>query len=381
MAGTILQTPALGSADWSTWITQQERTDRGFMRVSLTNFSATTASTIATGSVLECAGSIFQFTDTIIALASGTASANVAVYYVVIPSAGGTTCTIEMNSTAPVWVDAKQGFYASAASVSRAIGGCYIGTALVYYNKWLYEGDHLTSSLERGHTRPVLINIKEIAADYTIADGDGSSHYFITTGASDRTITLPTLADNIERSVFIMKADTGAGKVIIDGEGSEAINGTLTWELNGQYQYLHLIGMANEWKVLDHYGPVYRATDTTVRSQAASANVWYNLGSFNLAGVPVGTYQINYMVVAGVSIVASIGTTLSKTNNTEDDKKFTVTQYVSPADSTAMAVYRQTIVIVTTASTFYLNTRAGDIGTIYNENALSTAIIEATRIA
>lgn len=162
MAGTIITTPALGASDWSDWITQQERTDRGFMRVSLTNFSATTASTIATGSVLECAGSIYQFTDTAITLASGTASANVAVYYYVIPSAGGTTCTIQMNSVAPVWVDAKQGFYASAASVTRVIGGCYIGTALVYYNKFLFIPKYIEDCLERNSTRPILKKIFEL---------------------------------------------------------------------------------------------------------------------------------------------------------------------------------------------------------------------------
>lgn len=145
MAGTIVGNIALGASDWSTWITRQERGERGFLQLSLTNFATTTASTIATGSVMECAGSIYQFTDTAITLATGTASANVSVYFIVIPSAGGTTCTIQMNSVAPVWVDAKQGFYASAASISRVIGGCYIGTALVYYRKWLYEDTALSS--------------------------------------------------------------------------------------------------------------------------------------------------------------------------------------------------------------------------------------------
>ena len=126
------------------------------MRVSLTNFSGTAASAIATGSVLECAGSIYSFSETAISLATGTASASVAVYFNVIPAAGGTTCTVTMNSTVPVWVDAKQGFYASAASLSRVIGGCYIGTALTYFNKYLYTGENLVYCLQTGETRPLL---------------------------------------------------------------------------------------------------------------------------------------------------------------------------------------------------------------------------------
>lgn len=145
MAGTIIGNISLGASDWSTWITRQERGERGHLQLSLTNFAATTASTVATGSVIECAGSLYTFTDTSISLATGTASAAVSVYFVVIPSAGGTTCTIEMNSVAPTWVDAKQGFYASAASISRVIGGCYIGSSLVYYRKWLYEETALSS--------------------------------------------------------------------------------------------------------------------------------------------------------------------------------------------------------------------------------------------
>ena len=139
MAGTIISTPAVGSSDWTDWIIQQGLTDRGYMRVSLTNFASTAASAIGTGSVMEVAGSIYQFTETAMSLAAGTASASVAIYFIAIPSAGGTAVTISMDSTAPTWVDAKQGFYASAASTSRYLGGAYIGTAATYFNKWIYH--------------------------------------------------------------------------------------------------------------------------------------------------------------------------------------------------------------------------------------------------
>ena len=139
MACTIVQTPAVGAASWTGWITQQGLTDRGFMQVSLTEFATTAASLIGTGSVFELAGSIYSCSDAVaIGLATGTASAAVAVYYVAIPSAGGTVCTFVMDDTAPTWVDAKQGYYASAASTSRYLGGSYIGTAATYYSKWVY---------------------------------------------------------------------------------------------------------------------------------------------------------------------------------------------------------------------------------------------------
>ena len=162
MSGTILSTPAVGSADWSGWITQQGATDTGYMRVSLTNFSSTAASLIGTGSVLECAGSIYTFSDAdAIPLEDGTASADVAVYYVAVPSTD-TTITCYMEGTAPTWVDSKQGFYQSAASLTRYVGGCYIATAATYYNKYLYTGENLVYCLQAGETRPLLKKVIDI---------------------------------------------------------------------------------------------------------------------------------------------------------------------------------------------------------------------------
>ncbi len=158
MAATIVSTPATGATDWTDWIVQQGLTDRGFSRVSLTNFAGTVASAIGTGSVFELAGSIYNnTTETAISLATGTASAAVAVYILAIPAAGGTTCTFQLDSTAPTWIDAKQGFYASAASTTRAIGGMYIGTAATYYTKFLYTQEMITAYLlPHGETRPIL---------------------------------------------------------------------------------------------------------------------------------------------------------------------------------------------------------------------------------
>ena len=165
MACTIVSTPATGATDWTDWITQQGLTDRGFSRVSLTNFAGTAASAIGTGSVFELAGSIYNnTTETAISLATGTASASVAVYILAIPAAGGTTCTFELDSIAPTWIDAKQGFYASAASTTRALGGMYIGTAATYYVKYIYTPDMLGYLLSHGGTRPLrnlIVNLGE----------------------------------------------------------------------------------------------------------------------------------------------------------------------------------------------------------------------------
>ena len=162
MAGTIISTPVIGASSWVDFITQQSKTDKGFLRVSLTNPATTAASSIGTGSVMELAGSIYQFTETSITLAAGTPSAAQAVYYTVIPSAGGTTVTVVMEGTAPTWIDSKQGFYASAASTTRYIGGSYINAGGGYDNKFIYTPQMLDYLIYQNETRPILKKILEI---------------------------------------------------------------------------------------------------------------------------------------------------------------------------------------------------------------------------
>lgn len=78
----------------------------------------------------------------------------------------------------------------------------------------------------------VVASVKTVSsANYIVLDNDGYNTILVTTGASDRTITLPTAADNAGRILSIYKVDSGAGKTIVDGEGSETINGATTVEL------------------------------------------------------------------------------------------------------------------------------------------------------
>ena len=187
MAGTILGNVATGAADWTSWISRVEKSSKGYMAVSLTNYDTTDASSIASGSVMELAGSFYTFSETAISLAAGTPSASQAVYFTVVPAAGGTTCTVVMEGTAPTWVDGKQGWYASAASLTRYIGTCDIGTAGVYYNKNLYLG--------RYRERPMLIETK-IKEDVTtglsastVTDVDVTGFSFTPTAVMDVNIT------------------------------------------------------------------------------------------------------------------------------------------------------------------------------------------------
>jgi hypothetical protein len=95
---------------------------------------------------------------------------------------------------------------------------------------------------------PLQFDLNAVSsADYTVTDTDGYRTIAVTTGASDRTVTLPTASANTDRRLTIIKADSGAGDVIIDGEGSETINGSTTVTLSGQYASLDIVCDGSNW--------------------------------------------------------------------------------------------------------------------------------------
>ncbi len=112
MAGSILVTPAAGSSDWSDFIVQTQRFQRGYMALSLSNMTGTSEPKIQSGSSVEVGGSLFQFSAEEGATTGFSAIATASTTYLkVLPAS--TSITAEFTDTAPTWSDAKQGWYSS----------------------------------------------------------------------------------------------------------------------------------------------------------------------------------------------------------------------------------------------------------------------------
>jgi hypothetical protein len=132
---------------------------------------------------------------------------------------------------------------------------------------------------------PNQYDINAVAsADYTITDTDGYSLINVTTGASNRTITLPTAADNSDRVIIIKKVDSGTGTVIIDGEGSETIDGATTYTLYFQYDSAVVKCDGSNWHTLNVHKPPtsqilvdtpngHGSTDTKIRRYTNATTV------------------------------------------------------------------------------------------------------------
>jgi len=146
------------------------------------------------------------------------------------------------------------------------------------------------------------------STNYTVLDNDFFTHFIVSCAASDRTITLPTVADNKGRILSFCKSDSGVGEIVIDGEGSETINGFTTVRVGLQYQEVTVISTGTEWMILS--GPLQpvalEPSLGTWHDIASPASGWhisgYGLGAawytITSTGQPSGAKKIKVFIYA-----------------------------------------------------------------------------------
>ncbi len=141
-----------------------------------------------------------------------------------------------------------------------------------------------TAGIVTTFTPTVLSSMKSVSsAGYTILDNDGYSTVYVSTGASDQTIVLPTAADNAGRMIKIKKTDSGAGRVLVDGEGAETIDGFSVLRVPLQYDYVEVVSLGASWSIVARsqttpyasYTPTWGAGFGTVSN---SSGKWCRLG-------------------------------------------------------------------------------------------------------
>lgn len=158
------------------------------------------------------------------------------------------------------------------------------------------EATASTQGLVTSYTPAIQSAIHTVTnANYTVLDDDGYSTILVSGGGSDRTITLPTLADNVGRTLTIMRIDapsSGLPKIIIDAEGSETIDGALTTEIGkrydnvytGQWASITLRAGATQWHVI--------ATTNDVIYSESSAVWGTSVTNANTIVIPAGRWEV-----------------------------------------------------------------------------------------
>ncbi len=113
-------------------------------------------------------------------------------------------------------------------------------------------------------------------ANYTVLDTDGYGIiYSGTTLTTNRTVTLPTLADNQGRVITIVKGDSSSFPLLFDGEGSETVDGNTDKRLISQYDSATVVAGASSWYyVAGKLSPVrqFAAYNASSGSHGSTAN-------------------------------------------------------------------------------------------------------------
>lgn len=145
------------------------------------------------------------------------------------------------------------------------------------------------------------------SADYEITLVDGVGVVLMTTGATNRTVTLPAAANSTNRVITVKKADTGSGSLILDGSGAELIDGAATQSIGYENGFLTVVSDGTKWLVVssDQRPP-------SVNGGSINTGTWTIDGSLgnNFRATATGDFTItpsNFRVgqVAYVSISAS----------------------------------------------------------------------------
>ncbi len=229
---------------------------------------------------------------------------------------------------------------------------------------------------------PVVASaIKSVSsANYTILTADGYDIILVSTGAADRTITLPAASENGGRVIRVKKTDAGAGTVIITRAGSDTIDANTTRVLSSQYDSISLgCDGSSNWPILDvKVAPLTQNNNGVGTTAAASGSTVAILGGNGISLTP-GVWLLS----GTADMIAEAGTSQNFTQNNQivisatsgsgtgvnagDDYRDMQTPFTNAEISTGGGLASLSVVdfkvTVASTTTYYLNATAGYGGT------------------
>lgn len=281
-----------------------------------------------------------------------------------------------VDMTLPTVDEREGGFLGFKVTTGEPIAASALNnddTPITAYMKTLLDD---AAALEARGTLDVDQASKLVAksADYTITDIDGVKIIDMTTGAANKTATLPTATDNVDREITLRKADGGAGYAILDGEGAETINGTATWEVTEQYGYVTVKSNGTAWIMLNQQGSIYEMWDSTNHDTLSTS--WED--QYNLSGIIPGKYLIEYGLNMYNNAAIYVSATIATTVDTEDDAQYTVVTFIDSIGWVfAIKSFRRTFAASTT---LYLNAKESGVNGFIRNSDYGKGYIRATRI-
>jgi hypothetical protein len=245
-----------------------------------------------------------------------------------IPKTNG---AYDLGSSTNSW----QALYLDDAATNG--GAIYFDAGSTEFIKALADGTDLTvggfTGFNLAATAGTIAEIKTFAlhdvaksAAYTVTDSDGASIVYVTTSSTDRTITLPTASANAGRAITIKKVDSGTGKVTVDGEGAETIDGEASLDLLTQYDWVQVQCNGTAWFIINGGGPDVITTYSVTSAAALSTSGQIddlNNDSFVISKgytyrirVNVGVYGSTNNGIVSASVIIRNSSNLDSTDGT-----------------------------------------------------------------
>jgi hypothetical protein len=150
------------------------------------------------------------------------------------------------------------------------------------------------------------------SANYTITTTDGYGLIYVSTGASNRTITLPAASANTGRRIVIKKLDSGSGAAVVTRAGADTIEGLTSVSLTRQYDWITLNCDGTTW----------------IRTGHGIVNPGTTDGLISASGVPGNTTG---SAIASGYVGQQITATLSDSGNLTSNTATTIATLSVPA--------------------------------------------------
>jgi len=98
----------------------------------------------------------------------------------------------------------------------------------------------------------IAFSSNSASGNTTLTQTDGINVTLVNATSGAVTITLPSAVSNAA-SFIIKKTDSSTNAVTIDGYSTETIDGSTTYILNDQYNYVELVSNGTNWVVTNEF--------------------------------------------------------------------------------------------------------------------------------
>ena len=172
------------------------------------------------------------------------------------------------------------------------------------------------------------------AASYNAGTADST----ILMGATGQTVTLPTAVSDAGRAdgrIYTVKLVSSGSCTVTNVNGSQTIDGSLSYLISGQYSYATFQSDGTNWQVIDTCQPSTANIGTlTVTNKLSPSAIQYRAGTTNIASLATSqavtfssffpsTVGTNYRV--GIAFDSTLASAVSAAATSKTTNGFTIT--------------------------------------------------------